>query len=51
MLSDDGSTDGTSGILREYAAREPERVKVVASERNTGIAGAFDRGLGAHSGE
>jgi glycosyltransferase involved in cell wall biosynthesis len=51
LLSDDGSTDGTTDILREYAAREPERVKVVASERNTGIAGAFNRALDAHTGE
>ncbi len=51
VLSDDGSTDGTSAILREYAARDPERIIVVASERNTGIAGAFNRALDAHSGE
>jgi glycosyltransferase involved in cell wall biosynthesis len=51
VLSDDGSTDGTSDILREYAEREPERVRVVASERNTGIAGAFNRALDAHTGE
>jgi len=51
VLSDDGSTDGTTEILREYAEREPERVRLVASEQNTGIAGAFNRGLDAHSGE
>jgi glycosyltransferase involved in cell wall biosynthesis len=51
VLSDDGSTDGTSEILSEYAAREPERVKVVTSEHNTGIAGAFNRALQAHSGD
>jgi glycosyltransferase involved in cell wall biosynthesis len=51
VLSDDGSTDGTTEILREYAAREPERIKLVASEQNTGIAGAFNRALDAHSGE
>lgn len=51
VLSDDGSTDGTSEILREYAEREPDRVVVVASERNTGIAGAFNRALDAHTGE
>ena len=51
VLSDDGSTDGTSDILNEYAAREPERVKVVASARNTGIAGAFNRALDAHTGQ
>jgi glycosyltransferase involved in cell wall biosynthesis len=51
VLSDDGSTDGTSEILREYAAREPERVKLVASKRNTGIAGAFNRALDAYTGD
>jgi glycosyltransferase involved in cell wall biosynthesis len=51
VLSDDGSTDGTSEVLREYAAREPERVKLVASEENTGIAGAFNRALDAHTGD
>lgn len=50
VLSDDGSTDGTTEILREYAAEEPERVKLVASEQNTGIAGAFNRALDAHTG-
>jgi glycosyltransferase involved in cell wall biosynthesis len=51
VLSDDGSTDGTTDILRAYAASEPDRVKVVASEENTGIAGAFNRALAAHTGE
>jgi glycosyltransferase involved in cell wall biosynthesis len=51
VLSDDGSTDGTSDILSEYAEREPERVKLVGSERNTGIAGAFNRALDAHTGD
>jgi glycosyltransferase involved in cell wall biosynthesis len=51
ILSDDGSTDGTSEILRDYAEREPERVRLVTSERNTGIAGAFNRALDAHTGD
>jgi glycosyltransferase involved in cell wall biosynthesis len=51
VLSDDGSTDGTTEILADYARREPERVVHVVAERNTGIAGAFNRGLDAHSGE
>jgi glycosyltransferase involved in cell wall biosynthesis len=51
VLSDDGSTDGTTEVLRDYAAREPERIKLVASEQNTGIAGAFNRALDAHTGE
>ena len=51
LLSDDGSTDGTTQILHEYASRDPERIRVVASERNTGIAGAFNRALEAHTGD
>jgi glycosyltransferase involved in cell wall biosynthesis len=51
VLSDDGSTDGTGEILREYEAADRERVKVVASGRNTGIAGAFNRGLDVHTGD
>lgn len=51
VLSDDGSTDGTSRILREYQALDPKRVKIVASEQNTGIAGAFNRALDAYTGE
>jgi glycosyltransferase involved in cell wall biosynthesis len=50
ILSDDGSTDGTSAILAEYARREPGRVKLVTSDQNTGIAGAFNRALDAHTG-
>jgi glycosyltransferase involved in cell wall biosynthesis len=51
LLSDDGSTDGTSEILQAYAAENPDRVRVVTSERNTGIAGAFNRALEAHTGQ
>jgi glycosyltransferase involved in cell wall biosynthesis len=51
VLSDDGSTDGTSEILREYTAGDSGRVKLVASDENTGIAGAFNRALEAHTGE
>jgi len=51
VLSDDGSTDGTTEILRDYARREPERIVHVVSDRNTGIAGAFNRALDAATGE
>jgi glycosyltransferase involved in cell wall biosynthesis len=51
VLSDDGSTDGTTEVLREYAEREPARIKLVASAENTGIAGAFNRALDAHTGD
>jgi glycosyltransferase involved in cell wall biosynthesis len=51
VASDDGSTDGTADVLAEYARREPGRVVHVRSERNTGIAGAFNRGLDAAGGD
>jgi glycosyltransferase involved in cell wall biosynthesis len=35
VIVDDGSTDGTSGLLREIAASD-ERVKLVSHERNSG---------------
>jgi glycosyltransferase involved in cell wall biosynthesis len=51
VLSDDGSTDGTAEILGAYGEDEPDRVVVVRRERNTGIAGAFNRALDAHTGD
>jgi glycosyltransferase involved in cell wall biosynthesis len=51
VLSDDGSTDGTPAILREYAERDPRRVKVVTAPRNQGIAAAFNQALDAHTGD
>jgi glycosyltransferase involved in cell wall biosynthesis len=35
---DDGSSDGTPGILSEYAERFPDRFRVVATDRATGSA-------------
>lgn len=50
ILSDDGSTDGTPDILREFQTQDPARVKVIWSPQNTGIAGAFNRALEARTG-
>lgn len=46
---DDGSTDRTVGILREYAARD-ERIKVVINERNLGFVRNFEKGCRLTSG-
>lgn len=45
----DGSTDGSLGILQTYAARDP-RVRII-SRPNTGIIGALNDGLAAARGQ
>jgi glycosyltransferase involved in cell wall biosynthesis len=51
VVSDNGSTDGTVDVLREYGAREPDRIRLLLSDRNTGIPSNFNRALAAHTGE
>lgn len=46
---DDGSTDATPGILRDFASRDA-RVKVI-SRPNTGIVGALNDAIAASSGQ
>ena len=45
----DGSTDSTPDILREYAARDP-RIRIIDKE-NTGYGDSMNRALGMASGE
>ena len=45
----DGSTDSTSDILHEYAARDP-RIKIIEKE-NSGYGDSMNRGLAAAGGE
>ena len=47
---DDGSTDGSLGILRKYETRFPERLRVLTQE-NSGQAVARNRGLWVSRGE
>ena len=46
---DDGSTDGSAAILREYEARCPDAVRVIRQE-NAGHGSAVNAGLAAASG-
>lgn len=41
-LIDDGSTDATPGLLRQYAARDP-RIRLKTNRRNGGAIGGFQR--------
>lgn len=36
IVGDDGSTDGSAAILREFAAKYPAKVKLVLQEKNVG---------------
>jgi len=44
VVVDDGSTDGTAGILEQWAAKEP-RIRVVTQEKNRGYSQALIRGF------
>lgn len=46
---DDGSTDGSLGILRSFAERDP-RIKVLVNEKNRGQSAARNRGMEVSTG-
>lgn len=43
VLGDDGSTDGTQEILKEYRDKHPDIIKLVLVEQNTGITANCNR--------
>lgn len=43
VIGDDGSTDGTGALLREYDRKYPGRFKLIFVERNTGITANCNR--------
>lgn len=45
IVTDDGSSDDTCCIMREYQQLHPDRIIPVFSEKNTGIAANVNRGL------
>ncbi len=51
IVTDDGSTDDTPSILREYGQRHSDKVTAVFSDQNTGIAANINRGLARRTGE
>jgi glycosyltransferase involved in cell wall biosynthesis len=51
LLVNDGSRDCSLDVLREYAAKDPEHVRVVAFRRNFGQTAAIAAGIDYSSGE
>src|SRR6266511_4686800 len=50
VVADDASTDGTRAVAESFAARHPDRIKVVALKRNYGPALARNAAVRASSG-
>lgn len=50
VVGDDGSTDETVEIARGFEARHPKRVRLIASDTNSGIPANYNRLLGATRG-
>lgn len=51
IVVDDASTDGSGEILREIAAAEPDRVRLLRHERNQGKGAAIRTGIAAAGGD
>lgn len=51
IIADNGSSDGTAEIIKEYVARYPNRIIPILNESNTGLASNFNRGLSKARGE
>ena len=50
IIVDDGSTDGSAGIIRAYAEHD-SRIRVVKLDMNEGVASARNRGIALSSGK
>ena len=51
VLSDDGSTDGTQKLIKDYAQKYPQQVTPVLVEKNTGITANCIRAMDACKGK
>ncbi|MDQ0346349.1 glycosyltransferase family 2 protein [Ancylobacter vacuolatus] len=51
VIADDGSTDGTADIARDFCARHPFALRMIGDGTNRGISGNFQRAFAAAGGE
>lgn len=51
IITDDGSTDGTVEVIKQYAEQYPDKIVPVFTEKNTGIPANVNRGLRRIRGE
>lgn len=51
IMCDDGSTDSTFAVAREYAARFPEKITVLQNEHNLGLNATLNRCLEVAQGQ
>lgn len=51
ILCDDGSSDETPRLLREFAEKHPEKVTILQNETNLGLSASLNRCLAAAKGE
>lgn len=51
IVSDDGSTDGTAGIIAQWQSRHPDRLISILNPENAGVTRNCNRALHACSGE
>jgi glycosyltransferase involved in cell wall biosynthesis len=50
IICDDGSTDGSINVIEDYAAREPDRIRMILKE-NGGVASALNAAYAASRGD
>lgn len=50
LIVDDGSTDGSLGIIQDYAERDP-RIRITQHSENRGVAAARNTGIARASGK